>query len=48
VLADVKEDQQVLQTIVDRVVNSGVDFKQATAWVAEKASESKLRRDEPG
>jgi len=47
VLADVREDQQVLQTIVDRVGKSGVDFKQATAWLAEKASELKLRRDDP-
>ena len=48
VLADVKEDQQVLQTIVDRVGKSGADLKQATAWLAEKASELKLRRDDPG
>ena len=47
-LADVKEDQQVLQTFVDRVGKSGADLKQATAWLAEKASELKLRRDEPG
>jgi hypothetical protein len=47
VLADVKEDQQVLQTIVDRVGKSGVDLKQATAWLAEKASQLKLRRDDP-
>jgi hypothetical protein len=33
VLADVKEDQQVLQTIVDRVGKSDVDLKQATAWL---------------
>ncbi len=48
VLADVRQDQQVLQTIVDRVGKSGADFKQAAAWLAEKASELKLRRDDPG
>jgi len=47
VLADVKEDQQVLQTIVDRVGKSGVHLKQATAWLAEKASKLKFRFDEP-
>jgi hypothetical protein len=48
VLADVKEDQEVLQTIVDRVGKSGVDLKQAAAWLAEKASELKLRHGDPG
>jgi hypothetical protein len=48
VLADIKEDQQVLQTIIDRVGKSGVDLKQATACLTEKASELKLRRNDPG
>src|ERR1039458_4658281 len=48
VLADVKEDQQVLQTIVDRVGKSHIDLKQATAWLAEKASQLKLREDDTG
>lgn len=48
VLVDVKEDQHVLQTIVGRVGRRGVDLKQAVAWLAEKASELKLRREDPG
>jgi hypothetical protein len=47
VLADVQEDQQVLQKIVDRVGKSSVDLKQAAAWLAEKGSQLKLRRDDP-
>ena len=47
-LSDIKEDQEVLQKIVDRVGKGHIDLKAASAWFAEKASQLKLQHDEPG
>jgi hypothetical protein len=45
---EIKEDQQTLQTIVDRVGPSKLDITEAVGWVAEKASRLKLGRDLDG
>jgi len=47
-LADINQDQDVLQDIIGRVGETGPDLKVIAAWVAEKASEWKLRRDRAG
>jgi hypothetical protein len=46
--ADVKKDQDTLQKIIDSVGKSGVDLTQAVGWLAEKASQLKLKRDDSG
>jgi hypothetical protein len=46
-LVDVKEDQKVLECIIERVGKSTFDLKDAMAWLAEKASRVKLRDDQP-
>lgn len=47
-LAEISEDQNTLQEIVDRVGRSPVDLTQAAGWFAEKASQFKLHRDHTG
>lgn len=42
-LAILVEDRQILQGIVDRIGTETSALKEATAWVAEKASRFKLR-----
>ena len=44
--ADVKQDQDTLQKIIDRVGKSGVDLTEAIGWLAEKVSQLKLKRDD--
>jgi hypothetical protein len=46
-LAEVREDQSVLQSIISRVGSTGPDLKDASAWLAEKASRTKLKHDDP-
>jgi hypothetical protein len=45
---DVKQDQEVLQKIIDSVGKASLDLKDAAGWFAEKASRLKLGRDESG
>ena len=45
---EIKEDQQTLQTIVERVGPAKFDITEAVGWVAEKASRLKLGRDLDG
>ena len=45
-LADVREDQQVLRRIMERVGKSGLELKTAVGWVAEKLSRMKLHDDD--
>jgi hypothetical protein len=47
-LVEIKADQQVVQQIADQVGKGHFDLKEATAWLAEKASRFKLNHDEPG
>jgi hypothetical protein len=47
-LSDIKQDQQVLQNIIEQVGTSHLDLKQVTGWLAEKASRLKLGHDDPG
>jgi hypothetical protein len=44
--ADITWDQDVLQAIIDQVGKSGVDLTEAAGWLAEKASQLKLKRDD--
>jgi hypothetical protein len=46
--AEVAEDRKVLQGIIGRVGNSVPILKEASAWVAEKLSELKLRQGDLG
>lgn len=43
---EVKQDQDVLQKIIDRVGTASFDVAEATGWLAEKVSQLKLRRDD--
>jgi len=43
---EVKQDQETLQTIIDRVGTAHLDLTEAAGWLAEKASEFKLQRDD--
>ena len=45
---EIKEDQQTLQTIIDRVGPAKLDITEAVGWVAEKASRLKLGRNLDG
>src|SRR5437868_4242230 len=47
ILQDVREDRRMLERIIDQVGRSHVDLKDATVWLAEKASRLKLRHDDP-
>jgi hypothetical protein len=46
ILAEVTKDRDTLQKIIDRVGESHTDLKEASAWMAEKASRFKLSHDE--
>jgi hypothetical protein len=46
--ADVKQDQDLLQAIIDHVGHAHMDLAAATGWLVEMASRLKLRRDESG
>ncbi|MCU1335648.1 MAG: hypothetical protein JWO19_1229 [Bryobacterales bacterium] len=46
--SEVKQDQQTLQEIIDRVGPAHFDLSEAAGWVAERASRLKLRRDDHG
>ena len=45
-LADIEEDRNTLQRIVDRVGKGSVGLKEAGAWLAEKATRPKLSHGE--
>jgi len=47
-LAEVKEDREALQRIIGGVGKTHLDLKDATGWLAEKASRLKLQRDSGG
>jgi len=47
-LAEVKEDREALQRIIGGVGKTHLDLKDATGWLAEKASRWKLQRDSGG
>jgi hypothetical protein len=43
--AEVKEDQETLQGIIDSVGRAHLDLKETAAWFAEKAAQLKLSED---
>jgi len=45
---EVKQDQQTLQEIINRVGKAQLDLTEAAGWFAEKASQIKLKRDKSG
>ena len=45
-LIQIKQDEEVLQGIADRIGKTSADVKQATAWLAEKVMRFKLSRDD--
>jgi hypothetical protein len=47
-LQDVKQDQKILQEIIDRVGKAHIDLTEATGWLVERASQLKLKRDSSG
>jgi hypothetical protein len=47
-LTEVEEDRSALQGIADRVGKGPVDLKEVAGWLAEKASEFRLRRSSAG
>jgi hypothetical protein len=47
VLQEVREDRGTLDRLIERVGKSSIDLKDASAWIAEKASRAKLRHDDP-
>jgi len=44
--AEIKQDQDILQGIIEYVGETGFDLTEAAGWIAEKASQFKLQRDE--
>jgi hypothetical protein len=42
---EIREDQDALKSIIEKVGESTLDLKGAIAWAAEKLSQLKLRRD---
>lgn len=46
-LLEIEKDRQVLTGISDRIGKTGLDAREATAWLAEKISQFKLRHDDP-
>src|SRR4051812_5303834 len=46
--AEVQEDQQVLQQILDGVGGKESRVRKAAAWLTEKVGEAKLKLDDPG
>ena len=47
ILPEIREDRAVLEHLIERVGSGGLDLKDATAWLAEKASRAKLQHDGP-
>jgi hypothetical protein len=47
ILAEVNQDRNTLQKIIDRVGEIHTDLKEAGAWLSERASRMKLSHDEP-
>ena len=47
-LVEIQKDQEILQGLADRVGDRDIGLKEATAWIAEKLSHFKLRRDLAG
>lgn len=45
-IRDVTEDQETLQKIIDHVGRASVDLTEAAGWIAERASQFKLSRDD--
>lgn len=45
---EIKEDRETLQRIADEVGQGPVDLTEVTGWLAEKASQIKLERDNSG
>ncbi len=45
-LVEIRDDQQVLMRIIERVGKGGMDLKSAVGWMAEKLSRVKLQDDE--
>jgi hypothetical protein len=43
---DIKEDQEALQGIIERVGQTHLDWTETAGWFVEKASQLTLRRDE--
>jgi hypothetical protein len=48
ILAEIREDQQALESMIAKVGEAGYDSKDLAAWVAEKASRMKLRQPNDG
>jgi len=46
--ADVRQDQEILEQVIERVGKSHLDLMEAVGWLAEKASRLKLRQDASG
>jgi hypothetical protein len=46
--AEIKQDQDTLQTIIDHVGKASPDLTAAAGWIAERASQFKLQRDASG
>ena len=46
--AELKEEQEMLQGIADRIGTGGLKLAAAAGWVMEKASKLKLQRDDAG
>ncbi len=44
--AEVKKDQQTLQTIIDQVGTTHLDLTEAAGWLVEKTTQFKLQRDD--
>lgn len=47
ILTEVNEDRAVLKNVIQQIGSTGPDLKDATAWLAEKASRMKLKHDHP-
>jgi hypothetical protein len=45
---EIKEDQAILQKIIERVGTAHLDLAETTGWMAEKASQLKLKVDGSG
>jgi hypothetical protein len=43
---EIKQDQEILESIIDQVGTARFDMTEATGWLVEKASQLKLRRDD--
>jgi hypothetical protein len=46
--AQLKQDQEALRQVIQKVGETQLDLTEATGWLAEKASQFKLERDDPG